>query len=102
MKNQFLRQYQVDVQKDEENGKTNSNFKKKSFSKNSKFTKWQIIYLKMGENKPKAAAEKYKSQKTLTIGPRKNNRMIYLNQAAPAFRKIKQRRKMERAQQSGK
>ena len=55
----------------------------------------------MGENKPKAAAEKYKSQKTLTIGPRKNNRMIYLNQAAPAFRKIKQRRKMERAQQSG-
>ena len=27
--------------------------------------------------------------------------MIYLNQAAPAFRKIKQRRKMERAQQSG-
>ena len=28
-----------------------------------------------------------------TIGPRRNNRMIYLNQAAPAFRKIKQRRK---------
>ena len=24
-----------------------------------------------------------------TIGPRKNKRMIYLNQAAPAFRKIK-------------
>ena len=24
-----------------------------------------------------------------TIGPRRNNRMIYLNQAAPAFRKIK-------------
>ena len=36
------------------------------------------------------------------MGPRKNNRMIYLNQAAPVFRKIKQRRKMERAQQSGK
>ena len=28
-----------------------------------------------------------------TIGPRKNNRMIYLNLAAPAFRKIKARRK---------
>ena len=55
----------------------------------------------MGENKQKAAADKYKSQKTATIGPRKNNRMIYLNQAAPAFRKIKQRWKMERAQQSG-
>ena len=27
-----------------------------------------------------------------TIGPRKNNRMIYLNEAAPAFRKIKRRR----------
>ena len=24
-----------------------------------------------------------------TISPRRNNRMIYLNQAAPAFRKIK-------------
>ena len=55
----------------------------------------------MGENKQKAAADKYKSQKTATIGPRKNNRMIYLNQAAPAFRKIKQRWKMERVQQSG-
>ena len=55
----------------------------------------------MGENKQKAAADKYKSQKTATIGPRKNNRMIYLNHAAPAFRKIKQRWKMERAQQSG-
>ena len=31
-----------------------------------------------------------------TIGPRRNNRMIYLNQAAPVFRKIKARRKRER------
>ena len=31
-----------------------------------------------------------------TIGPRKNNRMIYLNLAAPAFRKIKARRKQEK------
>ena len=29
------------------------------------------------------------------IGPRRNNRAIYLNQAAPAFRKIKKRRKQE-------
>ena len=29
------------------------------------------------------------------IGPRRNNRMIYLNQAAPASRKIKRRRKNE-------
>ena len=28
-----------------------------------------------------------------TISPRRNNRMIYLNQAAPAFRKIKRKRK---------
>ena len=30
-----------------------------------------------------------------TIGPRRNNRIIYLNQAAPAFRKIKRRRRQE-------
>ena len=30
-----------------------------------------------------------------TIGPRRNNRMIYLNQAAPALRRIKRRRKKE-------
>ena len=28
-----------------------------------------------------------------TIGPRRNNRMIYLNQAAPALRKIKKEEK---------
>ena len=35
-------------------------------------------------------------KKQRIIGPRKNNRMIYLNLAAPAFRKIKARRKAER------
>ena len=30
-----------------------------------------------------------------TIGPRRNNTMIYLNQAAPALRRIKKRRKKE-------
>ena len=40
-----------------------------------------------------------KVKKQRTVGPRRNNRMIYLNQAAPAFRKIKRRRKQE---QSGK
>ena len=30
-----------------------------------------------------------------TIGPRKNNRMIHLNLAVPAFKKIKARRKKE-------
>ena len=28
-----------------------------------------------------------------TIGSRRNNRMIYLNQAAPAFRKIRRKRR---------
>ena len=38
-----------------------------------------------------------------TITPRKKNRMIYLNMAAPTFRKIKARRKQERiAAQLGK
>ena len=40
-----------------------------------------------------------KVKKQWTIGPRRNNRMIDLNQAAPAFRKIKRRTKPE---QSGK
>ena len=34
-----------------------------------------------------------KVTKRRTIGPRKNNRLIYLNQAAPAFKKIKRKRK---------
>ena len=37
-----------------------------------------------------------------TIGPRKNNRMIYLNLAAPAFRKIKAKRKAAQSAQLGK
>ena len=34
-----------------------------------------------------------KVKRQQTIGPRRNNRMIYLNRAVPAFRKIKRRRK---------
>ena len=34
-----------------------------------------------------------KVQRQRKIGPRKNNRMIYLNLAAPGFRKIKKKRK---------
>ena len=30
-----------------------------------------------------------------TIGPRRNNRMIYLNQAGPTLKRIKRRRKKE-------
>ena len=36
-----------------------------------------------------------KVSRTRTIGPRRNNIMIYLNQAAPAFRKIKGRQKQQ-------
>ena len=36
-----------------------------------------------------------KVSRSRTIGPRRNNRMIYLNQAAPAFRKIKGRQKQQ-------
>ena len=50
----------------------------------------------MGKNKQKAAPNKR------AIDHRRNNRMIYLNLAAPAFRKIKARRKMKRMNQSGK
>ena len=34
-----------------------------------------------------------KVQRQRKIGPRKNNRMIYLNLAAPGFRKIKEKEK---------
>ena len=53
-----------------------------------------------------------KVKRQRAIGPRRNNKMIYLNQAAPPFRKIKKRRKQnilnrlepiyERVNQSGK
>ena len=38
---------------------------------------------------------KIKVTRNRTIGPRRNNRMIYLNQAVPAFREIKRRRRQE-------
>ena len=51
-------------------------------------------------------------KKQRTIGPRRNNRIIYLNQAAPALKRIKKRRKQaiynrlgpiyDRVQQDGK
>ena len=56
----------------------------------------------MGKNKQKAAPDKHKSKKKQKISPRRNNRMIYLNLAATAFRKIKARRKLERQKQSRK
>ena len=56
----------------------------------------------MGKNKQKAAPNKHISKKQRIIGSRRNNRMIYLNLAAPAFKKIKAGRKMERMNQSGK
>ena len=43
-----------------------------------------------------------KVKKQRTISPRRNNRMIYLNLAAPAFRKIKRRIKMEKLNHSEK
>ena len=39
-----------------------------------------------------------KIRKNRTVGPRRNNRRILLNQTAPAFRKIKARQKTETAQ----
>ena len=36
-----------------------------------------------------------KVKRQRTIGPRRNNRMIYLNQAAAALKKIKKRRRKE-------
>ena len=43
----------------------------------------------------KQLAINIKVKRQRKIGPRRNNRMIYLNQAAPASRKIKRRRKNE-------
>ena len=49
----------------------------------------------MGKNQQKAAPINIELTRNRTIGPRRNNQMIYLNQAAPAFRKIKRRRRQE-------
>ena len=49
-------------------------------------SKWGIISRKQ-------LSINIKVTKQRTIGPRRNNRMIYLNLAAPGFRKIKQKRK---------
>ena len=43
----------------------------------------------MGKNKQKTAPCKYKSNQKKNSCSKKNNRLIYLNQAAPAFKKIK-------------
>ena len=51
-------------------------------------TKWERV-----SRKSSPISIRVKRQRT--IGPRKNNRMIYLNLAAPAFKEIKARRKKE-------
>ena len=55
----------------------------------------------MGKNKWKTTPDKYKSTKTKKIGPRKNNRMIYLNLAAPGFKKRKRKRKEKKLNRLG-
>ena len=55
----------------------------------------------MGKNKQNNLLINITVKRQRTIDPRKNNRMIYLNLAAPAFRKIKTRKK-EQQQQIGK
>ena len=49
----------------------------------------------MGKNKQKRTPHKHKITRNRTIGPRRNNRAIYLNRAAPALKKIKNRRNQE-------
>ena len=51
-------------------------------------TKWERV-----SRKSSPISIRVKRQRT--IGPRKNNRMIYLNLAVPAFKNIKARRKKE-------
>ena len=51
-------------------------------------SKWEII-------SKKQLPINVKVKRQQAIGPRKNNRMIYLNQAAPALKKIRKKRKNE-------
>ena len=76
-----------------EDGKTNSNFKKKSKSKSSKSAKGRSFTSKWERISRKQLPINIRVNRHPTIGPRKNNRMIYLNLAAPGFRKIKKKKK---------
>ena len=51
-------------------------------------SRWEII-------SKKQLPINIKVKRQRAIGPRKNNRMIYLNQAAPALKKIRKNRKNE-------
>ena len=51
-------------------------------------SRWEII-------SKKQLPINIKVKRQRAIGPRKNNRMIYLNQAAPALKKIRKKRKNE-------
>ena len=51
-------------------------------------SRWEIIIKKQ-------LPINIKVKRKQAIGPRKNNRMIYLNQAAPALKKIRKKRKNE-------
>ena len=69
------------------------NPKKKSKSKSSKSTKWQIFCLKIGKNQQKTAPHKHKITRDRKIDPRKNNRMIYFNLARPTLKTIRKKRR---------
>ena len=60
----------------------------------SLMSKWKIISRKQ-------LLINVKVQRQKKIGLRKNNRMIYLNLAAPGFRKIKRKRKEQKLNRLG-
>ena len=73
-------------------GKKNKKFKKKSKSKVVNLPNGRSFTSRWERISRKQLPINIKVKRQRTIGPRRNNRMIYLNQAAPAFRKIKTKR----------
>ena len=81
------------MEKKEEKDEANYNFKKKNAPKVINLQNGRSFTSKWERISRKQLPINIKVQRQRSIGPRKNNRMIYLNLTALGFRKIKKKRK---------
>ena len=81
------------MEKKEEKDEANYNFKKKNAPKVINLQNGRSFTSKWERISRKQLPINIKVQRQRSIGPRKNNRMIYLNLTALGFRKIKKKKK---------
>ena len=91
MQNQYLKQYWK-----EEREKKTVILRKRAVPKGVNLPNGRSFTTKWERINRKQLPINIRVKRQQTIGPKKSNRMIYLNLTAPAFRKIKARRKAER------